>query len=770
MKHTRPSLCLSLCIILLLPVLLIPLAGCGKDQPIEQNAVLSVTHDKKSEELVIRIGLTDAFLNKNESRLYLFELPAGTTDLSDLSGFEPVTDVAVRSGSITIRISDRDGVRSRLFSSFVPAAYDKLTAHYNPIAPAAALVSGTADADDRPARPIKSLALADDVIYDVDAVGLGVSSVVIGVRLDRMILESWEEDAVPCLWNATTRWLRGSEVRALDERVSCFTSLGIRVYLRLLLGYDEDCACPDILYCPGAANDAGPDSLFAVNMTDPAAADIMEGFLCWLVQRYAADGSEIGRGLCRDLLLGDAVNLPGHACAGSLTAEEQIANYERLLRLADNALTLYAPAGGAFADIAFRPAVKGASGQDYLQKLAAAALTRGDFNWNLSGHIDAATPAAWLETGSGSGSGVSDGIAHPGDLLDTGRQNLERNNARRLIVTVTVPDTNTLSGADKVNEADQAVSYTYAYVSALAEGRVEALIWGVHRADDDTAALRRQDGTPRKLYETMTVIDAQDTEAVMTAARTRIGADFSAAEAGLAGIPAPAVRVDADALIGKEEYASPGDVITFGDGTLQGFEGCGSLRCLALDGTDGIVRMNASFEPVSKGGPAAVRTILDARSIEKADKLLLPMKVSALGGKSTDVTVTLYRASDGNAASDKPMLFYTYTLHEVPLKQDFVMECDISGLTGQLDNKDELVMTILVEPADGKFAVTYDLSLEAVRATGVRHSTFLIFVLIGAGIVLLAALAFGVYTLLHSRWFRRMKDLLFKKPVKFDYE
>lgn len=764
MKQNRPCLCLVLCVLLMLPVLLLPLTGCGKSQPVEQNTVLSVTRDKKHGELVIRIGLTDSFLKKNESRLYLFELPAGTTDLTNLSGLEPVTDVAIRSGSVTVKIGDHDGVRSRLFSSFVPAVYDKLTEHYNPIAPAAALVSGTAQAGDAPARPIKSLALTDDVTYDVDAVSLGVSSVVLNVRLDRLILESWEEEAVPYVWNSTTRWLRGGEVRALDERVSSFTSLGIKVYLRLLLGYDEECASPAVLYCPGTASDTDPATLFAVNMTDPAAADIVEGFLCWLVQRYAADGSEYGRDLCRDLLLGDAVNLPGHYFAGSLTVDEQIANYERLLRLADTALTLYAPAGGAFADIAFRPDVKGASGADYLQKLAAAALTRGDFNWNLSGHIDAAAPAAWSETDGGVGSG----LGHPGDLLDTGRQNLERNNTRRLIVTVTVPDTNRTTGTGKADETDQAISYTYAYVSAAAEGRAEALIWGTHRSDDDTSALRRQDGTPRRVYGTMSLIDSQDVDVLLTAARTRIGADFAAAEAGFANLSAPVVRVDADAVPGREEYAAASDVLIFDGQSLQGFEGCGSLKCLSLDGTGGTVRLNASFEPVTTGGPAAVRTTLNAKSLEKANALLLDMKVSALGGKATNVTVTLYRASDTGTAQD-PSLLYTYTLREVPLKEDFVMECDVSGLSGQLSNSDELVLTILLEPVDSNFAVTYDLSLASVRATGVKHSTFLIFILIGAGIVLLAALAFGVLTLLRSRRFKRL-IALFKKPVRFDYE
>ena len=319
-------LCLCLCLLCCLPLL----AGCGScggsDEPVVRNAITSVTvgrgtqtGDGTDATLTVTAALTDALLKSYSGTVYLFELPARCGRNPDLRGLTPVADAPAAS-SLRFSLSLYDGMRSRLFSSFVLASYDKTARQYTVLTSAVAvsdpavLADGTARTD--AAVSVKGLSTP----HPADAVRLGAASTVVDVSMGDIIREGWSERAVSFLWNGVTFYYDGDAVRALDGTVSAYTAAGIRVYLRFLLKAPGE-STPACLYVPGAGDAAG----YSPNMTDPDAARLLEAFFRFMAERYAAGQDAPGRGLCASFLIGRGVNnVSRNAADGSTGASPDL--------------------------------------------------------------------------------------------------------------------------------------------------------------------------------------------------------------------------------------------------------------------------------------------------------------------------------------------------------------------------------------------------------------------------------------------------------------
>ena len=165
---------LSVCI--LMGILL---TACGSKEPVEQNAVTEVTLNDKGE-LIVRAQLTSGFLESfDQKKVYLFELPSEYSTNGDLEELDPVAEVKVK-GQMTVKLSAMDGVRSRLFSSFLIASYNEATKTYKPLTAPMALSNPQAAAESQPTElphtdSIKGL-ISD---YASDAIRLGISHTVV---------------------------------------------------------------------------------------------------------------------------------------------------------------------------------------------------------------------------------------------------------------------------------------------------------------------------------------------------------------------------------------------------------------------------------------------------------------------------------------------------------------------------------------------------------------------------------------------------------------
>ena len=93
--------------------------------------------------LTVTAALTDALLKSYSGTVYLFELPARCGRNPDLRGLTPVADAPAAS-SLRFSLSLYDGMRSRLFSSFVLASYDKTARQYTVLTSAVAVSAAAA--------------------------------------------------------------------------------------------------------------------------------------------------------------------------------------------------------------------------------------------------------------------------------------------------------------------------------------------------------------------------------------------------------------------------------------------------------------------------------------------------------------------------------------------------------------------------------------------------------------------------------------------------
>jgi RNA polymerase sporulation-specific sigma factor len=129
MTHQTRALSLLLCICLLISFTLC-LFSCSGD-PTTENRVISVTAEKQK--LRVEAALTQGFLEGyTEKKVYLFELPSYLSADTDLSELDPVAEVKPRA-KISFTLSVYDGARSRLYSSFLVAAYDAAEDQFIPL-------------------------------------------------------------------------------------------------------------------------------------------------------------------------------------------------------------------------------------------------------------------------------------------------------------------------------------------------------------------------------------------------------------------------------------------------------------------------------------------------------------------------------------------------------------------------------------------------------------------------------------------------------------
>ena len=136
---------------LLLLCLLIPLAltACGGKVSAEENAVTAVTLDEKGM-ITVKAALTKGFLDGyTEKKVYIFEIPSRYSTDADLDELDPVAEVKPRA-NISVTLSSAEGVRSRLFSSFLVASYDAATRRYTALTTPMAISNPEAVATETP--------------------------------------------------------------------------------------------------------------------------------------------------------------------------------------------------------------------------------------------------------------------------------------------------------------------------------------------------------------------------------------------------------------------------------------------------------------------------------------------------------------------------------------------------------------------------------------------------------------------------------------------
>ena len=717
MKHTKPVAVL-LMLLCLLWACAILLASCGGENPATENALTAVIADGKGE-ITVKAVLTDEFLDSYlEKKVYLFELPsfrgAGDTDLTDMT---PVAEAKAKA-EMTLTVSLTEGARSRLYSSFLLASYDHKTDVYTPLTQSLAVT----ELSDMAPSPKKKGSSAEVSIKGLisdhpgDAIRLGISHTVVDVPMDRLILKGWQEGAFSYMYSGVTRYLNADELDRLDRLVSSYTSAGVKVYLRFVLGAPADgYAPPSCLYAPMDAAVLGDGTYCAVNMEDSAACEIMEGFFDLMADRYASP--EAGTTPVTSFLIGYRVNHSAVYNAGG-----SVESYEKLVRVARTALLSHNTEGRVYLSLdSLRTASEEEARMDiptFMEAFTKASALRGAYDWHVACELYADAPRIWDADGDRDTRYYTvQSLRELTELLTGEAYTTPAGEARRLLISgFSVPATTPDMPASRENNTQQAASYAFAYLTCVGNGHVEALIYDTYA---DTAlsqsglwsAEPRDNGTwtvsgQRPLYGIFKKVDTTEMKALSGGLSAIIDTPYTRLERELTGTESPVTLLEGTGTLEafSMDHSKDTPLFTFTDGSDCGFDGACGLTYMELSRVEvpDTVILYSRFDRDTVCDPMAITVTLSAAELMERDRIMIDLYAGACrtaeaGEEKPTVTLRLTRPSTGAVSEGKGALIYDASVSDVSggVWQSAVFE--VGAFTSLLGDTDEVTLTLLLD-------------------------------------------------------------------------
>ncbi|MBQ9151559.1 MAG: hypothetical protein IJX72_04855, partial [Clostridia bacterium] len=803
-----------LCLCFLVPL---TLTGCQEKPAVDHNEVVAVMADGKGN-ITVEAVLTKGFLDSyTEKMVYLFEIPASYAADMDLAELDPVAELRPKA-EMSFKIPALDGARSRLYSSYLVASYDSATRSYTALTYPRSVTnfSGMTKATGgvTAERSIKGL-ISD---HPADAIRLGIAHTVVDVHMETLILDGWQEGAVAYVWNGTTAYLNGDGLDKLDEAVKAYTSAGINVYLRFLLGERTE-HTPMALYFPSdaSANTRAPE-IYAVNMAQPETAERMEGFFDFMADRYAAP--EDGSLPVTSFILGYRVNHAAvYGFAGNPSLDEYVSNYEKLVRVANTAIKSHAADGRVYVSLDSARMIREQTGHwdisAFLSAFNSACLSGGNYDWYPACELYADSTSVWVADSNRDATYYT--VHSLGTLTDLLAGDIYRTpdgEERKLLISgMSIPAVPVGGTASHESDLCQAASYAYTYMTCVQNGSVEALIYDTY-ADADTVAdtqglcgiwkkastvcedtadtgasdetegaeietaepsLPAPDGElviseKRPLYDTFKLIDTTEAASLADGLTALIGEPYTKLERLLAGgtQPVTAVRGSAELIDYSSTHGKALPLYTFNEGTLHGFRDAGDLTYLELRSAETLnsVTLYARFDREAVCDPMGVSVTVPATKLMGGEDLIFDLyagSISDPGVSSSNstrerptVTLRLTRDAKGLASEGDGALLYEAS---VPGVKDGVWQTavfDVEAFTSILEYEDEVTLTLLMDyGTDGELYEINHLGLAGIYITGDTAASQTSPWLVIAIVAVLAVLVVGVFVFLLIRHKRR---------------
>lgn len=788
--HSLSVLVCVLCLSLLLPVLLM---GCQEKPAALQNEVLSVKADGNGH-ITVTASLTQGFLDTyTENKVYLFEIPAAYAAEVDLEELDPVAEIRPKA-ELRFKIPAFDGVRSRLFSSFLVASYDATARRYKALTypKSATDLSALAQSSGgtAPDRSIKGL-ISD---HPTDALRLGIAHTIVDVPMESLILGAWQPGAVSYVWNGTTAYLNGQVLAALDEKVHAYASSGIHVYLRFLLGEATE-QTPLCLYFLKNIPAVGQAQAYAVNMSDAQTVEIVEGFFDFMADRYATpEGEDLP---VLGFVLGDRVNHEV-ACnfSGLGSLDEYVTNYEKLVRVANTAIKSHAAAGRVYVSLDSARMVQNTVGHwdipAFLSAFNSVCVKGGNYDWYPACELYTDTASVWVADASRDATYYTvQSLGTLTDLLAGDVYRTPNGQARKLLISrVTVPAVPVGETADPDLDLRQAASYAYAYMTCVENGSVEALIYGEYADGAESAATQSLCGIwkvtetqsadqtetyrviteKRPLYDTFKLIDTSSAVALTEGLTAVIGEPFIKLDRLLAGgiRPVNLVTGQSELLTSSPISGKNQTLFKFDDGSLHGFRDAGQLTYLELKPAEilnaGV--LYARFDRHEICDHMGISVTMPANRLMGGEELFFdlfagevkdPDAVSdAATRQKPAVTLRLTRASKGRVADGDGTVLYEASVSQIKNGVWQTVAFDVESFTELLEYDDEVTLTLLLDyPDDGELRPSHELGIAGIYIRGNTAAPRTSPGLVIAVVAVLAVAVIGVFVFLLVRHKRR---------------
>ena len=424
------------------------LTSCSEEE-IDGIGIISAKIESDKKKVVVKASLDAAYTDSHKGgTVYLLSLPTVTADIS-LNGAEIVSKSTI-SQKMTFNFSLYSGDGStRLTRALVLAeksgsSYVAISSPYYISNPDSIASSSNAPANTSGIKGFATL--------DVSGAGLlGASHILLDARMDKLILEDFDEDAVKFNFDGVSYFYDADEVALLDAKVAEAKATDMRVYFKTLLGYPDaqsDRDVMDFLYVRARSGYAG----YLPNMSDSRANRYVRAFYAFLASRYAT----------ADFVIGDSVNAYSANCyAGGLSEDEFVDAYAYFARVAHLTVKSINSEARIYIPVASSGEIKPLT---FLSKFATNAKSGGDYDYNVALDLCEGDDLSALLGGTEQdisvigASNLSDLAAH----LD--KPELRYKGERRDVII------SGLTLSPEVNETNRAMYYAFTYYSAAENG------------------------------------------------------------------------------------------------------------------------------------------------------------------------------------------------------------------------------------------------------------------------------------------------------------
>ena len=469
------------------------LSACSKKADVNESSITSVEVKGSGEKREVRIkaSFTEEFVEEHKGeKIYLIA--------KDISGkaesYTPLDEVKVKS-SVKFEIPFETNGKSHISTAFVCAIIEGEgdARQFTPVTDECYItnISELGESASRPSvSTVKGLATSDIG----HATYLGADHILLTVRIDKILLEKYEQGAVSFISQGKTYYFDGDEVEYFDKTISEATQMGARVYLQFVLDKpDAESEKNEIecLYFPAASSKA---ELYMPNITDRTAEGYLSAMFGFFADRYSGE-----HGVAIDYIIGKNANSGGtYNNAGS--AEETDKLYLALVRLAYNNLVSRVSNGQVYIslDNGWRASSNGALA--YLNAFNNNAKATGDFNWGIAlSYGSLASDTVWASSDEYSDSFTADSLTELSALLGTDDFK-HQNDVRSVIISDLSLKRNDKS---ENNATRRAASYAYLYYATQKHSFVKALIYSSYA--DDTWGILTSAGEETSLSDMIAV-------------------------------------------------------------------------------------------------------------------------------------------------------------------------------------------------------------------------------------------------------------------------
>ena len=709
------------------------LVSCsGQKEPYETE-IVSVKLDNKGENIKIEATFDSEFVNEHKGeKVYLLVL--NTPYTGRLGGTQsPAAQTKVKD-KVDFEIPLYENNSTRIASSFVLALYSEATesdpASYVPVT-GEAYINNPEKTAVNTSEVEHSASVKGITDYDIErSVYLGVSHMLIEVRIDKILSEEYREGAYCHNHNGVTYFFDREEVSLLDEKIKTATDNGIEVYLQFILGMpnkDEDgnfeYEMIDCLYCPDADSDK---SGYMINMTNTEAVGYVRALFDFFASRYSVKDGEYG--FAANFVIGKNANgYSEYNNAGSWDAELYQTCYSVLVRTAHNILRSYCQNGEVYLSVSNIWRNDTGYGNEigakaFLNKLLSNGISGGNFDWNVSLSLNSASDALWTDSAEAYPNITVNSIHELTNLLSSGEY-LYGEESRKLIVDELKLTGNT---QDSASLQRMSASYAYAYYKLSSDGKVTAVFY-------DCASSSVTDPGGEGLFGEVFRYCGTDNADALGSLSTIVGSMWD--EISIA------VNSDESCLLTEKSAVTSLDrsklrakksLYDFSLGSDYGFFASGGMEYAALVNksfTDGSQSTALSAVPSSGEGAdgewaAIKKTDLKASEIKASGYLGITLS----SDKPRQVMIII---SDSGMRDGKRAVFAGTGSAGAQVGTVYF---DISDFVSEISSSDNLTFSICVDGGDPAALTIYDISLYGSSGSGAGSVvTVVVVVVLAAG-------------------------------------